>query len=116
MLTELTPQIPKAKVALKYCGSCNPYVDLTRIARHLAQIARERGDIELVPLSTAGIEVVVILCGCSRACGNKEEVRARAKHHLVIAGESVAGKPAPEKDIPVALEKELGGILNNRQI
>lgn len=101
------------KVALKYCGSCNPSVDLSRIARHLAKVIQERGDFKLAPLSENDIDVVVILCGCPRACGNKEEVRARAKRSLVIAGESVNRRAVPEAQLPMAVEQELDGILDS---
>jgi len=101
----------KVKVSLKYCGSCNPYVDLTRIARHLAAVARERGDFQLVPLSEDDVEVVVILCGCPRACGNKEEVRARARQSLVVAGESLDGRAVPEALLSSAVEQELSKYL-----
>ena len=100
------------KVALQYCGSCNPRVDLRRIARHLAKVAEERGDFQLVPLSESDIDVVVILCGCPRACGNKEEVKARAKRSLVTAGESVNRRAVPEAELPIAVEQELDKILN----
>jgi hypothetical protein len=107
---------PKVKVALKYCGSCNPRVDLSRIARHLAKVVEERGDFKLVPLSENDIDVVVILCGCPRACGNKEEVRARAKRSLFTAGESVNRRAVPETQLPLAVELELGKILDSRTI
>jgi len=102
----------KVKVALKYCGSCNPRVDLSRIARHLTKVAEERGDFQLVPLSE-NIDVVVILCGCPRACGNKEEVRARAKRSLFTAGESVNRRAVPETQLPIAVEQELSKILDS---
>jgi hypothetical protein len=103
----------KVKVALKYCGSCNPRVDLSRIARHLAKVAEERGDFQLVPLSENDIDMVVILCGCPRACGNKEEVRARAKRSLFTAGESVNRQAVPETQLPMAVEQELVRILDS---
>jgi hypothetical protein len=103
----------QAKVALKYCGSCNPHVDLTRIARHLAKTAEERGNFQLVPLPEDGIDVVVILCGCPRACGNKAEVRARASQSLLTAGESINGRHVPEAHLPSAVEQELIKILDN---
>jgi len=101
------------KVALKYCGSCNPRVDLSRIARHLAKVAEERGDFQIVPLSENDIDVVVILCGCPRACGNKEEVRARAKRSLFTAGESVNRQAVPETPLPMAVEQELVKIMDS---
>jgi hypothetical protein len=101
----------RAKVALKYCGSCNPRVDLSRIACHLTNAAEEHGDFELVPLSENDIDVVVILCGCPRACGDKEEVRAMAKRNLVVCGEAVNRRAVPEKELPLAVEQELRRIL-----
>jgi sulfite reductase beta subunit-like hemoprotein len=106
----------RARVALKYCGSCNPRVDLSRIARHLVKAAEERGDFELVPLSENDIDAVVILCGCPRACGDKEEVRARARQNLVVRGESVNNKAVPENELPLAVEKELSKILNSQAL
>ena len=103
----MTRHARKARIALKYCGSCNPLVDLTRVARHVTRMADKRGEFELVPVSGEKIDIVVILCGCHRACGNKEEVRARAKQSLVIAGESLEGRPVPEKCLPVATEQAL---------
>ena len=103
----------QVKVALKYCGSCNPYVELTRIARHLARVAEKRGDFQLVPLPEDGIDAVVILCGCPRACGNKAEVRARAGKSLLTAGESINGRHVPEAHLPSAVEQELIKILDS---
>jgi hypothetical protein len=103
----------QAKVALKYCGSCNPYVDLARIARYLTKVSKERGDFQLVPLAENDIDIVVILCGCPRACGNKSEVRARADKSLLTAGESINGRHVPEAHLPSAVEQELIKILHH---
>ena len=113
MLAELSQNNRKVKVALKYCGSCNPHVDLARIARHLAKLAEERRDFQLAPLSETNIDLVVILCGCPRACGNKMDVKARAKQSLIIAGESLDGKAVSEARLPSAVEQELIKILDS---
>jgi hypothetical protein len=90
------------KVALKYCGSCNPQVNLRWLADKLALAAAGQG-FELVLLSPASIDAVVILCGCPRACGNKPEVRARGRRCLVVAGEGLDGRPVQEADLPAAI-------------
>ncbi|MBM3176144.1 MAG: hypothetical protein FJZ93_10615 [Chloroflexi bacterium] len=108
----MAPKCEPIKAAVKYCGCCNPYVDLSSIARHLAGMAQTRGDFTLVPLSEDEIEVVVILCGCPRACGNKEEFKARAKHHLIVAGESINGSDVPETHLSTVVQRELQNILN----
>jgi len=113
VLVKLSEHSPKVKIALKYCGSCNPHVDLPRIAHHLAQVAYKRRDFELVPLSEIGISIVVILCGCPRACGDKEEVRTKAGQSLVIAGESLGGESVPEKCLPATAERQLVKILEH---
>ena len=106
----------KARVALKFCGCCNPQVDLGRIAQHLAELAEEPGEFQLVPLAEGNIDIAVILCGCPRACGNKEEVRAKAQQSLVLAGERLDGELLTEKQLPGAVQEKLNRMLkaNNR--
>jgi len=79
----------------------------------LARVAEKRGDFQLVPLPEDGIDAVVILCGCPRACGNKAEVRARAGKSLLTAGESINGRHVPEAHLPSAVEQELIKILDS---
>ena len=101
------------KTAIKYCGCCNPQVDLSKIAHHLADMAETGVDFVLVPLSEDSIDIVVILSGCPRACGNKEEVKARASQHLIVAGESLNGKAIREEHLPAALQQQLEDIYNH---
>lgn len=79
----------------------------------MTKVAEARGDFQLVPLPEDGIDVVVILCGCPRACGNKAEVRARAGQSLLTAGESVNGRHVPEAHLPSTVEQELIKILDS---
>ena len=102
------------KVAIKYCGCCNPQIDLSRIAHHLADMAEINADFSLVPYSEEKIDVVVILCGCPRACGDKEEVKTRARYHLLIAGENIDGKAVHEEHLTTALQQQLEGICNHQ--
>ena len=88
-------------------------MDLTRIARHLTKLAETRGDFQFVPMLEDAIDVVVILCGCPRACGNKPEVRARAGQSLLTAGESINGRHVPEAHLPSTVEQELIKILDS---
>lgn len=101
------------KIALKYCGCCNPQVDLSGIARYLSEVIQERGNLQLVPLSEDDVDVVVILCGCPRSCGGKAEVKARAKRSLTIAGASVDGRPVPQAELLTAAKRELIDILGS---
>ncbi|KPK22683.1 MAG: hypothetical protein AMJ70_05350 [Dehalococcoidia bacterium SG8_51_3] len=86
-------------VALKYCGSCNPQIELSDIGHKIEEALQEAPDIEVVPRSSKAIDVMVILCGCPRACGDKKRIRKRASHCIVVAGESVDLVPVAEKDL-----------------
>lgn len=102
----------KARVALKFCGCCNPYLDLSSIARHLRETAEASSNFELVSLSQDTADVVIILCGCPRACGNKPDIRSKAERTIIIAGEFLDGKPVPQAYICIALTEELARIFN----
>ena len=93
------------KVTLKYCGSCNPQMDLGKMSRTITEIIARQSGFVIVPLSTNDIDIVVILCGCPRACGNKKEVRVRAKRYLVISGESLSDTSVFEANIISVLKE-----------
>jgi len=85
---------------LKYCGSCNPQIELADIGHKIEEALQEAPDISVVSRGSKAIDVMVILCGCPRACGDKKSVRKRAGHCIVVAGESVDLVPVAEKDLP----------------
>jgi len=87
-------------------------VDLSRIAGSLAKIAEEGKEFQLVPLSQDNIDIVVILCGCSRACGDKEEVKAKARLSLLVAGERVGWEHVTDEHLPAAVQDELERLLD----
>ncbi|HEY81820.1 MAG TPA: hypothetical protein G4O01_00835 [Dehalococcoidia bacterium] len=97
----------KIQVSVKYCGSCNPLIDLAKLGNALKEALSQDNDLTLVPPESARIDIMLILCGCPRACGNKEEIRARAARSIVVAGETVDLVPTPEKDISAAIMKKL---------
>ncbi len=102
----------KCRIALKFCGCCNPYVELSRIARHLHTIGEHCKDLEIAPLVSREAEVVVILCGCPRACVDTAENRIGKLATVVVAGESVDGEPVRESSLAVAVERKLVGVLS----
>jgi hypothetical protein len=87
------------KVALKYCGSCNPEIELSDIGHEIEKTLQEASDIEVVPYRSKPIDVMLILCGCRKACADKKRIRKKASHCIVVAGESVDLVPVAEKDL-----------------
>ena len=98
------------RIALKYCGSCNPRLSLRQVADYLTESA-ERLNIKVVPLSTADIDIVAFLCGCPRACVARPEIKNQVKHHLLVAGESLDGKPILAEELPKAIEETLARLI-----
>jgi len=95
------------RVSLKYCGSCNPLINLSQIGNLLKEAIEKEDGLKLIPSEDANIDTMVILCGCPRACGNKGKIRAGATLSIVVAGETIDTVPVMEKDICAAIIKKL---------
>lgn len=103
----------KIRVSLKYCGSCNPLIDLSKIGNELKEAIRKDNNLKLVSLEDNDIDTMIILCGCPRACGNKAEIRAKATRSIVVAGETIDMVPVTEKDISTAVMKKLKSSIDS---
>ena len=95
------------RIALEYCGSCNPYIDLAGMGRSIRKLAEQKTDITLVRSTEDDIDILIILCGCNRKCGINQELTEKVKHTLVLAGESLDGLTIPEKNLAGALEEKV---------
>jgi hypothetical protein len=98
------------KIALKFCGSCNPEIGLSTLAGQVRNLTLSRDDIRFVPFDTPGLDLLVILCGCRRACADREEYTSQAKRRLIIAGESLDGSPQSEKHLASLIAAEIGRV------
>ncbi|MFH1651320.1 MAG: hypothetical protein ABID87_04385, partial [Chloroflexota bacterium] len=58
-----------------------------------------------------GADAIVIVCGCHRACVNRPEIREKATRSLVLAGDSIAGRPSAGESWLAALREELVRLL-----
>ncbi|MCX5996432.1 MAG: hypothetical protein NTV42_02195 [Chloroflexi bacterium] len=96
------------RIALKFCGSCNPEIDLSSLAGQVRKLTSSREDIQFFPFNTKELDLLVILCGCRRSCADKEEYKSQAKRHLIIAGESLDGSPQSENQLAVLIAGEIG--------
>ena len=61
-------------------------------------------------MDTPGSDLLVILCGCRRACANTEEYKSQSKRHLIIAGESLDGLPRSEKELASLIADKISGL------
>jgi len=68
------------RIALKYCGGCDPGFDRVGFFRRLQAAA---GDgIEWATVEDAGFDTVLVIAGCERAC--PREYAELAAHRIII--------------------------------
>jgi hypothetical protein len=60
----------KIRVALKYCGGCDPAYDRVSYQERIAAAAA--GHIEWVSIENPPFEAVLVINGCHRACKEKD--------------------------------------------
>jgi len=88
------------RVALKYCGGCNPGFD--RVA-YVEKIKSAAGpNIEWVMLDEGGIDAVLLVTGCDTACPQRTVDFSKYKQTLLIKDD----KQSPEDLVKILLESE----------
>ena len=56
------------KIAIKYCGGCNPDFDRVALVKHIEE--RLNGKVEFVSPEDDGIDLVLAVEGCRTACAD----------------------------------------------
>ena len=91
------------RIAFKYCGACNPEVDLAQIGHSLAGQVQQQGW-QLITLGAdTDADVLVLLCGCPRTCIDKEDLCHQAKQVMLVAGKRLGWIPLKEAALPQAV-------------
>jgi hypothetical protein len=62
------------KVAIKFCGGCNPDYDRAAIVKHIKQSLNEK--VEFVSLEDKNIDLVLTVEGCKTACADLNAIKA----------------------------------------
>jgi hypothetical protein len=71
-------------------------------------------DFDQVPLDGSDADIVVIMCGCPRACADRDDIKSLAGSDVVISGEGLKGVRVPEKDLIAALALELEFLASTK--
>lgn len=88
------------KLAVKYCGGCNPSIDRTELAGKLAVLLAERNaDWKLVALKDNAYGAVLLVNGCPVGCVQKQFVH-ESRPVILVAGESVQREKVAEAALP----------------
>jgi hypothetical protein len=88
------------KVALKYCGGCNPSFD--RVA-YVEKIRSAAGpEIEWVTLDCEGFDAVLLVAGCDTACPGRTLDFSRFKRTVFVKNDKIS----PKDLVRILLESE----------
>ncbi|MEK6193181.1 MAG: hypothetical protein N2F24_02980 [Deltaproteobacteria bacterium] len=78
----------KIKIAIKYCGGCNPEFD--RMKAMAGMLERLAKTVEVVPLDDERAEILVAVEGCPTACADLSGFKGK-KIIVLSSQEAVAG-------------------------
>lgn len=100
------------QIGLKYCGSCNPEVDLLKIVEKLKKDLYKK-KVRITPLDAQEINLVLILNACPTSCADREEIRKRAPLYITVNGQMIDYVPVKEEEIPNLLKERIKGLRLN---
>ncbi len=72
------------KVAIKYCGGCNPKYDRLEIARRLQH---DFPEVDLVRAGDEEADIVAVVCGCPVACASHEKLNGKLAKMVMTRAE-----------------------------
>ena len=85
------------KVGLKFCGNCNPSIDIPALTGTLAEQAAW---LSFVPWDGEGYAVLLVLNACDSGCAGRPDFSGPV---ITVAGESVDQWPVSPGALPEAI-------------
>jgi hypothetical protein len=94
----ITGKSKPIRIAVKYCGNCNPEIDAPRI---IGQWINTLGNDEITfhPEGKRAADLLVIICGCRKACVDRPEFRAMGRQIILIKGRRMGGVSSGEVEL-----------------
>jgi len=77
----------KPRLAIKFCGGCNPCIERGLVARLIREDLAE--SVRWVPPDEE-TDLLLLIGGCLTACVDREEVKRKAARYLGIFGSTVS--------------------------
>ena len=88
------------RIGVKFCGNCNPRLDMPELLTALAAEAAAEGVHFVRWDDPGGYEVLLVLNSCQVGCATLPEFTGP---HIVVTSESVRNWPVREEDLPAAI-------------
>ena len=97
------------RIAVKYCGNCNPEIDAPRIIGQWTNTLRN-DEIAYYPEGKRPADLLVMICGCRKACIDRAEVRAMGRQIILIKGKRMEGLSFGEVELTRRLIQSVESI------
>ena len=95
------------KIAVKYCGGCNPAIDRANLVGKLALLVAEaHPEWKLVALNDGDYDALILINGCPVGCVQKQFLDEKRPVFLV-AGESLQRQKVSERELAQALMEQI---------
>lgn len=95
------------RIAVKYCGGCNPEYERADLVSRLARIIGDnQPDWQLVSMQDEPYDLIIVVNGCAVGCVGKK-FTVHNQPALIVAGERLQNHKVSEKDLPQALYRKL---------
>lgn len=85
------------KVGVKFCGNCNPHVDMPGLLKNLAA---EAEGVTFVRWEQGGYDILLVLSGCPADCAGRPDFAGRV---IIATSEAVDRWPTAADDLPAAI-------------
>jgi hypothetical protein len=86
------------RIAVSYCGNCNPEINSPRIIDQWMRTLK--GDEVVFQLEgKEPADLLIIMCGCKKACADRPEIRAMGKRIILIRGRWIEGLTIAENEL-----------------
>ncbi len=76
----------KIKLRIKYCGGCNPVINRKKLVDKVLTCLRDSIRIEITQKNA---DVALVVCGCSAACVDLDNIRNHANYLILVAGNQI---------------------------
>jgi hypothetical protein len=101
-------------IAVKYCGNCNPEINSPRIIGQWMKTL-ENDEITFHPGGETPADLLIIMCGCRKACVDRREVRTMGRQVIVIKGKWMDSLSLSENELGHQLLRRVESVkVKNR--
>jgi hypothetical protein len=97
-------------ILLKYCGGCNPVINRAKVVNEIK--AGLPAEVMLTGKETSEKpELGIMMCGCSSACLDRDEIRQLADKWIIVSGSKVDLFPVAIEELPAHIIQKIAAQM-----